>query len=176
MTIDIPTWVDGRLTPVEKLEAHVKGLRHKAISVFLLREGRVLLQRRAMGKYHTPGLWANTCCTHPFWGEDSLTCASRRLAEELGLHDVTLTYRDTVEYRADVGGGLIEHEVVDIFVGQLPQGTEPQPNPDEVMDTIWQPLETLAEDVARQPDGFTPWLQIYMRDHAEKIFVEADPA
>jgi len=169
-TIKIPTWIDGRLTPVEKLEAHRRGLRHKAISVFVLREGQVLLQRRSLHKYHTPGLWANTCCTHPFWGEASLDCATRRLDEELGLGGIDLTFRDTVEYRAEVGGGLIEHEVVDIFVGELAHGTEPCANPDEVMDTIWTPLDQLAEDVARRPDGFTPWLQIYMRDHAGTIF------
>jgi isopentenyl-diphosphate Delta-isomerase len=170
MTIEIPTWVDGQLRPVEKLEAHKRGLRHKAISVFLLRDGDVLLQRRALGKYHTPGLWANTCCTHPFWGEASIDCATRRLAEELGLVDVALEFRDTVEYRADVGGGLIEHEVVDIFVGEVAKGMEPAPDPDEVMDTIWHPLDTLAEEVARRPAGFTPWLQIYLRDHARAIF------
>jgi isopentenyl-diphosphate delta-isomerase len=175
MSIDIPTWVEGRLQPVEKLEAHRQGLRHKAISVFLLRDGDVLLQRRAMGKYHTPGLWANTCCTHPFWGETPLDCATRRLAEELGLTGVPLAYRDTVEYRADVGGGLIEHEVVDIFLGSVPAGTEPEPDPEEVMDTIWHPLATLAEEVARRPSGFTPWLRIYMRDHARAIF-DATPA
>ena len=67
MTIMIPAWVDGDLTPVEKLEAHQLGLKHRAISVFLMRGSEVLLQRRAMVKYHTPGLWANTCCTHPNW-------------------------------------------------------------------------------------------------------------
>ena len=107
MTEMIPAWVNGELTPVEKLEAHVKGIRHKAISVFLMRGDKVLLQRRAMGKYHTPGLWANTCCTHPHWGEAALDCATRRLGQELGLDDVALRFRDTVEYRADVGGGLI---------------------------------------------------------------------
>jgi isopentenyl-diphosphate delta-isomerase len=69
-----------------------------------------------------------------------------------------------------VGGGLIEHEVVDIFVGEVPTGIEPEPNADEVMDTIWQPLDELAEEVARRPSGFTPWLQIYLRDHARSIF------
>ena len=67
----IPAWVDGVLTPVEKLLVHQKGLKHKAISVFVMNKGRVLLQQRAMCKYHTPGLWANTCCTHPNWNEDS---------------------------------------------------------------------------------------------------------
>jgi isopentenyl-diphosphate delta-isomerase len=173
MTIHIPTWVDGTLQPVEKLEAHQRGLRHKAISVFILRDGKVLLQRRALGKYHTPGLWANTCCTHPHWDENAQVCATRRLDEELGITGVSLKFRDTVEYRADVGGGLIEHEVVDIFVGEMPAGVEPVLNPDEVMDTIWAPLDTLAEEVMRKPDGFTPWLQIYLRDHAGVIFETA---
>lgn len=170
MTIHIPTWIDGTLQPVEKLEAHQRGLKHKAISVFLLRDGDVLLQRRALGKYHTPGLWANTCCTHPQWEETALDCATRRLDEELGIVGVPLTYRDTVEYRADVGNGLIEHEVVDIFVGELPKGVEPVLNPDEVMDTIWRPLASLATEVTRTPRTFTPWLQIYMRDYAGIIF------
>jgi isopentenyl-diphosphate delta-isomerase len=170
MTDMIPAWVNGTLTPVEKLEAHVKGLRHKAISIFLLRGDKVLLQRRALGKYHTPGLWANTCCTHPHWGETALDCATRRLGQELGIVDIPLIFRDTVEYRADVGGGLIEHEVVDIFVGELPAGQEPRPDPDEVMDTIWQPLPQLMREVMESPKGFTPWLQIYLRDHAGVIF------
>lgn len=173
MTDMIPAWVNGTLTPVEKLEAHQKGIRHKAISVFLMRGDKVLLQRRAMGKYHTPGLWANTCCTHPHWGEAALDCATRRLDQELGISGIPLVFRDTVEYRADVGGGLIEHEVVDIFVGEMPSGQEPAPNPDEVMDTIWQPLPDLMRAVIDRPAGFTPWLQIYLRDHAGVIFQSA---
>ena len=69
MTIMIPAWVNGELTPVEKLEAHIKGFRHKAVSVFVVDGPRVLIQKRAATKYHTPGLWANTCCTHPDWHE-----------------------------------------------------------------------------------------------------------
>ncbi len=69
MTIMIPAWVNGTLQPVEKLEAHERGLKHKAVSVFVTRGDDVLIQRRALGKYHTPGLWANTCCTHPNWDE-----------------------------------------------------------------------------------------------------------
>ncbi len=173
MTIMIPAWVDGDLTPVEKLEAHQRGLRHRAISVFLTRGSEVLLQRRAMGKYHTPGLWANTCCTHPHWNEAPMVCATRRLSEELGIVDVHLSYRDTVEYRADVGGGLIEHEVVDIFLGEMGPRATIKPNPDEVMDTIWRPIDTLAEEVSANPSRFTPWLSIYMRDHATAIFGKA---
>ncbi|MEM9755957.1 MAG: isopentenyl-diphosphate Delta-isomerase [Pseudomonadota bacterium] len=176
MTSIIPAWVDGTLTPVDKLDAHVRGLRHRAISVFLMRGDEVLLQRRALGKYHTPGLWANTCCTHPHWDEAPLACAERRLAQELGITGATLAYRDTVEYRADVGGGLIEHEVVDIFIGEMPTGARIAPNPDEVMDTIWRPLATLADEVAARPKGFTPWLAIYLRDHATAIFGDRVPA
>ncbi|MBL4629494.1 MAG: isopentenyl-diphosphate delta-isomerase [Roseicyclus sp.] len=170
MNIHIPTWIDGTLQPVEKLEVHQRGLRHKAVSVFIVRDGNVLLQRRALGKYHTPGLWANTCCTHPQWGESNLDCATRRLDEELGIVGIPLTFRDTVEYRADVGGGLVEHEVVDIFVGEMPINVEPVINPDEVMDTIWRPLIGLAEDMLQAPDGFTPWLKIYLREYSDLIF------
>ena len=166
----IPAWIDGELTPVEKLTAHREGLRHRAVSVFVMRDGQTLLQRRALEKYHTPGLWANTCCTHPHWGESALDCATRRLDEELGLPPLSLEYRGQVEYRADVGGGMIEHEVVDIFVGTLAQNVQPAPNPSEVMDTIWQPLDQLGAQVMENPGSFTPWLQIYLRDHAVSIF------
>ena len=102
----IPAWVEGGLVPVEKIEVHRRGLLHKAVSVFVLCGEAVLIQRRALGKYHTPGLWANTCCTHPHWGEAPEACAHRRLRQELGLEGLDLEHRDQVTYRADVGGGL----------------------------------------------------------------------
>ena len=88
----IPAWLDGNLTPVDKLEVHRRGLRHPAVSVFVMDGSRTLLQRRALGKYHTPGLWANACCTHPHWGEAALDCAARRLYQELGLTGLCLLY------------------------------------------------------------------------------------
>ena len=118
----IPAWVNDRLTPVGKLEVHQRGLKHKAVSVFVTDGRAVLIQRRALGKYHTPGLWANTCCTHPRWDEDAAACAVRRLAEELGITGLFPAYADRVEYRADVGGGLIEHEVVEIFTAEAGAG------------------------------------------------------
>ena len=90
MNIMIPAWIDGQLQPVEKLQTHLRGLKHKAVSVFVMRGAETLLQRRAMSKYHTPGLWANACCTHPEWGEAGFDCAQRRLEEELGLADQSL--------------------------------------------------------------------------------------
>jgi isopentenyl-diphosphate delta-isomerase len=166
----IPAWVDGVLIPVEKLEVHEKGLKHKAVSVFLMHEGRVLIQQRALKKYHTPGMWANTCCTHPLWDETDADCAQRRLSEELGISGAPLTYRDTIEYRADVGNGLIEHEVVAIFTGQAPVDLAFTPNPDEVMATQWVSFDDLVASIARAPENYTPWLHIYLRDHAATIF------
>lgn len=172
MTIMIPTWVDGELTPVEKLEAHQRGLRHKAVSVFVMRGNEILIQRRAMSKYHTPGLWANTCCTHPEWDEAAEDCATRRLAEELGITGVIPIYRDTIEYRADVGNGLTEHEVVDLFTGHASPDLEVVPNPDEVMETRWMTFRELRRTVASFPNRFTPWLRIYLQEHSVKIFGE----
>ena len=166
----IPAWVEGRLTPVGKLEVHQRGLRHKAVSVFVVDHGRVLIQRRAMTKYHTPGLWANTCCTHPRWDEDPAVCAVRRLREELGITGLFPAFADRVEYRADVGAGLIEHELVDIFVAEAGPDLSVTPNPDEVMETRWIDLYDLAAEARRSPAKFTPWLQIYMNEHMARIF------
>lgn len=160
----IPAWVNGTLTQVEKLEVHQRGLRHKAVSVFVMRGREVLLQRRALGKYHTPGLWANTCCTHPRWGETDLACAARRLHEELGISGLALQRSGGIEYRADVGGGLTEHEVVEVFSAQALAHLVPQPDPDEVMQTRWITLEALEDEVQATPEKFTPWLRIYLAE------------
>lgn len=170
MTETIPAWVEGRLVPVDKLEAHRRGLRHPAVSVFVMAGERTLLQRRAMGKYHTPGLWANACCTHPHWGEAPDACAERRLREELGIEGLVLVARDRVEYRAPVGGGLVEHEVVDLFTAEVAGPLVVDPDPAEVMDTRWVSLETLRAEVAAGPEAFTPWLRIYLAEHGGQIF------
>jgi isopentenyl-diphosphate delta-isomerase len=170
MSQAIPAWVDGRLVPVDKLEVHERGLRHPAISVFVMQGTRVLIQRRAMSKYHTPGLWANTCCTHPHWGEAPEACAARRLGEELGIADLPLTHRGTIEYRAEVGGGLTEHEVVDVFTAEAGPGLAMEMNPEEVQDVRWIDLYDLAAETRRHPERFTPWLRIYMAEHLDTIF------
>ncbi|MFT5613279.1 MAG: isopentenyl-diphosphate delta-isomerase [Granulosicoccus sp.] len=170
MTIMIPAWVDGKLVPVEKLEAHQKGLKHKAVSVFVIRGSDILLQRRALGKYHTPGLWANTCCTHPDWDEPPITCAVRRLEQELGITGLYPEFRHHLEYRADVGNGLIEHEAVDVFLAHVRGELPLTPNPAEVMETRWLDYHDLLAEISRYPDRFTPWLKIYLRDYADTIF------
>jgi len=169
MQQDIPAWIDGALTPVDKLAVHQRGLRHPAVSVFVVAGGRLLIQRRAMEKYHTPGLWANTCCTHPLWGENPEHCATRRLAEELGIKDIRLEHRGQVEYRADVGAGMIEHEVVDLFLADCATPPRVAANPDEVMDTAWIDAAQLQIALAERPEEFTPWLRVYLSDHADQV-------
>ncbi len=159
---DIPAWVEGRLRPVDKLDVHRRGLRHKAISVFILCGSDTLIQRRALGKYHTPGLWANACCSHPHWGETALACAARRLGEELGVTGLPLEHAKTIEYRADVGDGLTEHELVDVFIVRVAQPIQLAPDPAEVMETEWVDIEELRARVRRTPSAFAPWLRIYL--------------
>ncbi|WP_298499223.1 isopentenyl-diphosphate Delta-isomerase [uncultured Maritimibacter sp.] len=166
----IPTWVDGTLTPVEKLTAHTEGLRHRAVSVFLVHEDEILIQQRAAGKYHTPGLWANTCCTHPRWDEAPVDCANRRLDEELGITGVSPVWKDQIEYRAEVGGGMIEHEVVDLFLVTTDHRPTLHLNPDEVDGVRWIGLAALETEVAEHPERFTPWLRIYLADHKLSVF------
>ncbi len=163
-------WVDGNLEPIDKLYAHENGIRHKAVSVFIVRDDAVLLQQRAFGKYHTPGLWANSCCTHPLWNEGSQECAERRLREELGVTKLAPDYRHSLEYRADVGGGLIEHECVDVFVGKWNEEATLCPNTSEVAATSWMSIGDLVESVNKTPERYTPWLRIYMNEHRDQIF------
>jgi isopentenyl-diphosphate delta-isomerase len=169
MTNLIPAWVDGQLQPHDKMAVHLGGLRHKAVSVFVISADELLIQRRAMGKYHTPGLWANTCCTHPDWGEAPVDCAVRRLREELGVEGLTPQHRGKIEYRADVGGGMVEDEIVDVFSASATPALPITPNPDEVMQARWIRLGDLQAEIAAGPDRFTPWLRIYLAEHLEQI-------
>ena len=153
---------DGSLYPIEKLEAHRQGVLHLAISIFVFSGVNLLIQRRADGKYHCGGLWANTCCTHPHWGESPADGAPRRLQEELGF-SLPLREVGVVEYRADVGNGLVEHERVHMFHGEVERDTLSfVPNPEEVSDTRWTTRAELMLDVARTPEAFTPWFRIYL--------------
>ena len=153
---------DGRRYPIEKMEAHRHGLLHDAISVFIFDGDELLLQRRAAGKYHCPGLWANACCTHPDWGEDHAASAHRRLREELGV-DIALEEVGETTYRADVGGGLIEHECVKVFRAEADKtALRFTLNPDEVEAVRWVSLEALRDEARTAPGTLTPWLRIYL--------------
>lgn len=145
-----------------KLEAHRQGLLHRAFSVFILDgEGRMLLQRRAADKYHSGGLWSNACCSHPRPGEPVAVAARRRLKEEMGF-TCTLVPAGSFLYRADVGDGLIEHELDHLFIGHW-EGS-PTPAPDEVMDWWWVPPAELRAEVAGAPERFTVWFRAALEE------------
>ena len=166
----IPVWIDGHLQPMDKLAVHQRGLRHPAVSVFVVAGDRLLIQRRALGKYHTPGLWANTCCSHPYWDEPIDRCARRRLWEELGFN-VPLSRRRVVEYSADVGDGLHEHEKVTMYIGSADRtSVEILPDPLEVEDTRWITRDELHAEIARKPEDFTPWFRIYAERYPDLVF------
>jgi len=153
---------DGALYEVEKMAAHRAGLLHLAISVFVFDGDALLIQRRALAKYHCGGLWANTCCSHPHWGEAPAAAAAWRLREELGF-SAPLTPIGVSEYRADVGGGLTEHERVHLFRGAADAATLlPDPDPAEVAETRWVTAAALEAEVAANPAAFTPWFRIYL--------------
>jgi isopentenyl-diphosphate delta-isomerase len=142
----------------EKLRAHAEGWLHRAISVFVFDEaGRLLLQRRAPDKYHSGGLWSNTCCSHPHPDESPDVAAHRRLHEEMGF-SCSLTPAFHFTYRASVGPRLTEHEYDHVFVG-VTSGATIQANPAEVADWEWVSPEELREDVAAQPDRYTVWFR-----------------
>ena len=168
----IPAWENGKLKPIEKLEVHKRALRHKAVSVFIISGSETLIQKRALGKYHTPGLWANACCTHPFWNELASDCAERRIREELGVKtSINFVYCDQIEYKANVGNGLVEHELVDVFTITIDKKDKIKiiPNSSEVMDTRWIEFETLLQEIQENSEKFTPWLKIYLTDHINQI-------
>lgn len=149
---------DGTASGTEsKLAAHrLPGRRHLAFSVFLFRsDGATLVQRRALSKYHFAGYWANACCSHPAPGEDVLTSARARVAEELGI-DVALTAAGTFEYRAeDPSGSMVEHELDHVFVGEL-ESLPSSPDPDEVAAVRFvQPWELTAEALGAP---VAPWV------------------
>jgi isopentenyl-diphosphate delta-isomerase len=170
MNDQIPAWVGDKLTPMDKMEVHRQGLRHKAVSIFVVDGEKVLIQRRALGKYHSPGLWSNTCCTHPHWNERPEQCAVRRLREELGITGLYPAHADRLEYRADVGQGLIEHEVVDIYLAYARPDMPLAPDPSEVDAVRWIGLYDLAAEVRRHPERFSRWLAIYLSSHMDRIF------
>ena len=141
-----------------KIDVHLEGVLHRAISVFVFDEnGRELLQQRALNKYHAPGLWSNTVCSHPFPGESPEQAAHRRLQEELGMK-AELCELFVMRYRADVGEGLVEHEYDHVFVARMV--TPPEPNPAEVNAIRWIQKEEVVEAMRQTPAAFTPWFRL----------------
>ncbi len=151
---------DNPIGTAEKLDAHRKGLCHRAFSVFIFRnqpEKQLLLQQRAKNKYHSPGLWTNTCCSHPRLDEDIIQAGERRLKEEMGI-TATLKSIGQFHYIAHFNNGLTENEVDHVLVGTL-ENESFQPNPDEVEYYRWITLSDLQHELSLNSDQFTPWLK-----------------
>lgn len=162
--------MDREIGTGPKFQAHVDGRLHRAVSVFLFNQAdQLLLQRRAPGKYHSGGRWSNTCCTHPWPGEDVAAAARRRLYEEMRIH-CPLERIGGLVYRAPVADALIEHEYDHLFVGRY-EG-DPTPDPDEVDDWTWTSWRDLREDMAGRPDVYTPWLAILMNEVGRALGLE----
>lgn len=161
MNNDLVVLVDDADQPIgyeEKIKAHRQGLLHRAFSVFLFdQRGHLLLQRRTKAKYHSGGLWSNTCCSHPRPGEEPLQAAQRRLKEEMGILCPVTKAFDFV-YRARVGKDLIEHEFDHVFTGHYDGAV--QPDPDEVMDYKWVSAEAVRDQLKRFPQQYTPWFAL----------------
>ena len=151
---------DNPIGTEEKLLAHQQGLLHRAFSVCVLRQQhgilQILLQQRAEGKYHSGGLWTNTCCSHPRLDETIQQAAERRLREEMGL-SVKLEPIGRFIYQATLDNGLIEHELDHVLVGYVTDEII-TPNPTEVMNYRWEPLQNLPPAIATQPARYTAWL------------------
>lgn len=149
---------DNGIGLMEKLEAHKKGLLHRAFSVLLFNDKKeLLLQQRAFDKYHCGGLWTNTCCSHPRPEEDVEDAALRRLKEEMGIECALQKSFDFI-YRAEFDNGLTEHEYDHVFFGVF--SDEPVINIAEVADWKYLSPEALKKDIANNPDHYTPWFKI----------------
>jgi len=147
---------DREIGTAEKLDAHRQGRLHRAFSVFVFdAAGALLLQRRADGKYHSGGLWTNTCCGHPRPGEAVEDAAHRRLGEEMGF-DCALRNVGSIVYELAVTEGLTEHEFDHLFIGRA--DAAPRPDPQEVQEWAWMPLVSLRESMQRAPQAYTVWL------------------
>ena len=150
-----------------KMEAHEKGVLHRAFSVFVFNDKQeLLLQQRALSKYHSPGLWTNTCCSHQRDGETSIMAGKRRLQEEMGFTCV-LEEKMSFIYKAPFDNGLTEHELDHILVGNYNE--DPMVNPEEVANYKWMSLEAVKNDIELQPSQYTAWFKIIFENFYDAI-------
>jgi len=150
-----------------KTAVHRAGLLHRAFSIFIIDErGRIVLQQRSRHKYHSAGLWANSCCGHPRPGERTLTAARRRLNEELGISS-PLSFGFFSRYQTELDKGMQENELVYVFFGPLT--AQPQPDPAEVAKVELANPAELKRRIAQQPNAYAYWLRHYMHNHAANI-------
>jgi isopentenyl-diphosphate delta-isomerase len=149
---------DKAIGSMEKMEAHIRGLRHRAFSIFIFNsKGQMLLQQRALNKYHSGGLWSNACCSHPAPGEETKVAALRRLSEELGF-TTSLKKVFDFAYKASFANGLTENEFDHVFVGN--HEGEIKVNSDEVSDYSFKPMEEIRDELQKSPEKYTEWFKI----------------
>ena len=160
---------DNELGVMEKIEAHKKALLHRAFSIFVFNDaGQMMLQRRALSKYHSPGLWTNTCCSHPRPGEKLEKATSRRIVEEMGFQTEMREVFSFI-YKAPFDHGLTEHELDHVFMGIYNE--EPEINHEEVAEWKWIDIDELREDVSAKPDQYTVWFKIALKEMEVKGFL-----
>ena len=167
-------WVDlfdNEIGSGDKLETHVKNQLHRAFSVFIVYEGKMLIQKRALGKYHSGGLWANACCSHPRFGETLEDAVQKRMEEELGISKGNCQPKELFKFNYfSQYEGLSEYEIDHVFLTDY--HGEMQIDPDEIMDLRWIELENLQKEMEAEPQSFSTWFLIaaprvmeYVRNH-----------
>ncbi|GER60293.1 isopentenyl-diphosphate Delta-isomerase [Patiriisocius marinus] len=158
---------DEQIGLMPKMEAHEKAVLHRAFSVFIFNnDNELMLQQRALHKYHSPGLWTNTCCSHQRDGESNIEAGTRRLQEEMGF--VTqLNETTSFIYKAPFDNGLTEHELDHILVGNFNE--TPVINEDEVVAWKWMLLEDVKKDIENNPQIYTAWFKIIFEKFYEHI-------
>jgi len=153
---------DNEIGVEEKLKAHLKGDLHRAISVFIFNsENKMLLQKRAETKYHSGGLWTNTCCSHPMVGENTGNAAKRRLREEMGIDCDSLKFIFHFIYKAQLDNNLIEHELDHVFIAK--SDVKPLPDPDEVSDWKYASFEEIEQDLKLNPNNYSHWFKLILK-------------
>ena len=158
---------DNPIGLMEKIEAHRRGLLHRAFSVFIIDDAsRLLLQRRSQTKYHSPGLWTNTCCSHPRNGEILIDAANRRLMQEMGM-SANLKHMFSFIYRAEFDNGLIEHEFDHVFIGK--SNSDPVINSDEVCEWKWTEIKKIKKDIIENSHHYTEWFKIIFNKFYNKL-------
>jgi isopentenyl-diphosphate Delta-isomerase len=150
-----------------KIAIHRTGLLHRAFSIFIVDDrGRIVVQQRSAKKYHSGGLWANSCCGHPRPGERTVFAAHRRLDEELGVTSA-LSFGFFARYQAELGNGMHENEFVYVYFGRL--RSQPKPDPDEIADIAHLSVDDISARIAREPNAFTFWFKHYFHNHGAEI-------
>jgi isopentenyl-diphosphate delta-isomerase len=158
---------DNSLGLMEKMKAHELGFLHRAFSVFIFNsQAEMMLQQRAHSKYHSGGLWTNTCCSHPREGETVEQAGLRRLREEMGF-ETELIYGFSFIYKAILDDGLIEHELDHVLIGFY--DGQPSINTDEVQSWRWVSFEQLKSDIETKPNEYTAWFKIILNNHGQQI-------